>query len=290
MRNFIAGLGWIAFTCFAAHAQPAFEVASVKASKPPDGTPRGIGCRGGPGTSDPGLITCENMSPSLLVTMWYDIMRFQLSGPDWMDGTRFDVTAKVPPGTTKEQVRLMEQNLLAERFKLSLHHEKKEMQIYELTVAKNGPKLKEAAPPPTKPDVPASGPPPKRPSVTLGSDGFPEILPNVSGMWMLNGHARRQQLGETMDQFAQFLTGQLGLPVNNSTGLPGKYDIVLSWAPDWARQPPAEGGASSAAADASDPPPTLVQAVQKLGLKLESKKGPVDILVIDHMEKTPVEN
>jgi uncharacterized protein (TIGR03435 family) len=76
--------------------------------------------------------------------MAYDIPQYQLSAPDWMVDTRFDITAKIPPGTTEEQLRLMEQTLLVERFRLTVHHETKEMQVYELTVGKNGPRLKES--------------------------------------------------------------------------------------------------------------------------------------------------
>ncbi|MGO9255964.1 MAG: TIGR03435 family protein [Bryobacteraceae bacterium] len=84
-----------------------------------------------------------------------------------MVDTRFDITAKIPPGTTKEQFRLMQQNLLAERFKLTVHHEKKESQVYELTVGKNGPKLKESA----GPETPLTRPP----KWTIGSDGLPVV-------------------------------------------------------------------------------------------------------------------
>jgi uncharacterized protein (TIGR03435 family) len=284
----IAGLGILAFACFAAHGQtqdgqPSFEVASVKPSTPPEaGARRRVGCNGGPGRGDPGLFTCTNMSSANLVTMAYDIPHYQFSGPDWMNDTRFDITAKVPPGTTGEQLRLMQQRLLVERFKLTVHYEKTEMQTYDLTVGKNGPKLKESV----GSETPLTEPP-KR---IMGSDGLPVFPPNVSMMVMMNGRARMQQIGETMERFAGFLAGQLSRPVTDSTGLKGKYDILLTWASDGAGMAPAAASDVGTPASTPEPLPTLMQAVQGLGLKLEQKKGAVDMLVIDHMEKTPTEN
>jgi uncharacterized protein (TIGR03435 family) len=234
-----------------------------------------------------------------LVTMAYDIPHYRLTAADWMNDAKFDLVAKIPPGTTKEQLRLMEQNLLAERFKLTVHHETKEMQMYELTVGKGGPKLKESVeePEPPAPKADASGPappPPGPPKFTMGADGFPAMTGN--GMIMMNGRARRQQTKETMDHFVQFVSGQLGRPVTDATGLKGKYDFVLTWASEGMAMPGRAGTAASsdagagASAPEAEPLPTLMQAVQQLGLKLESKKGPVDILVIDHAEKVPIEN
>ena len=293
MKNFIARVALAGLPCAAAYGQPVtdppptFEVASVKPSRPPEGRLIGVGCSGGPETKDPGLFNCENMSSYNLLMRAYNVKRYEISGPDWLDSTRFDISAKIPPGTTKEQFRLMQQNLLAERFKLTLHHEKKQMQMYELTVARNGPKLKESVPAPKGDDATPKAQ--AREKLTLGSDGFPVLPPNENVMAvMAGGWARRQQFGETVDQLAQFLSGRLGHPVINATGLTGKYDIVLSWVDGLG----IDGTplAPAAAPDGSEPMPTLIQAVQSLGLKLEQKKGPVDILVVDHMEKTPAEN
>jgi uncharacterized protein (TIGR03435 family) len=216
--------------------------------------------------------------------MAYDIAQYQLSAPDWMEATRFDITARIPPGTTEEQLRLMEQTLLVERFRLTVHHETKEMQVYELTVGKNGPRLKESV----GTETPPTGPP----KLTTGSDGFPVFPQNVSMMVMGPRRARMQEIGETMETFVRFLSGQLSRPVTDSTGLKGKYDILLSWASERSGMaaPPPDGGASVNPPEAADLLPTLIHAVQALGLKLEQKKGPVDMLVIDHMEKTPTGN
>ena len=141
------------FACGALQAEPAakleFEVASIKPSPPPaPGMGIVVGCRGGPGTNDPALYTCQNISLSNLVTVAYRIDYYQLSAPDWATMARFDLRAKVPEDTTKEQLALMIQGLLADRFRLVVHRESREIQRYELTVAKDGPKFKDAAPPP----------------------------------------------------------------------------------------------------------------------------------------------
>lgn len=299
MMKWIAGLGWLALACSdvcgqaPADTKPTFEVASVKASTPPGpGVRRRVGCDGGPGRGDPGLLTCTNMSSINLVTMAYDLPRYQVSYPDWMESASFDISAKIPPGTTKEQLRLMEQDLLVERFKLTFHHDKKEMQLFELTVGKSGAKLKESVEQPAPKDGEATPPAPSGPPKwTVGSDGFPVLPPGTNMMVMMNGRARMQQTGETMEAFARFLSAQLARPVTDSTGLKGKYDIGLSWAPDGMRMAAAPpDGSAGGAADVAEPLPTLIQAVQSLGLRLEQKKGTVDMLVVEHMEKTPAEN
>src|SRR5947207_312669 len=127
-------------SCGAAFGQasPSFEVASVKPAEAPS-TPGmlRVGMRGGPGTPDPGQITYSNVSLKNVIMNAYNVKGYQITGPKWLDSERFDIVAKVPKGATKEEFRLMLQNLLAERFKLSLHHESKELPIYGLVVGKN---------------------------------------------------------------------------------------------------------------------------------------------------------
>jgi uncharacterized protein (TIGR03435 family) len=182
---------------------PQFEVASIKPAPPPD--PRGMTMRvtGGPGSGDPSLFLCENCSLTMLVLNCYELDFHQLSGPDWLDFERFTVSAKVPEGTTKEQFRLMKQNLLVERFKLKFHYVKNEMPSYVLTVAKNGPKLKTAA------------------------EGAP------AGSRMSGGDQWKLHIDSTpMTRFASQLSAQLKLPVTDATGLPGSFEIDLHWVRD----------------------------------------------------------
>jgi uncharacterized protein (TIGR03435 family) len=254
-----------------------FEVASIKPSPPPPGSGRmRVGMRGGPGTDDPTLFTCENYGLAALVILAYDIKDYQYAGPEWTQFTRFTVSAKIPPGTTKEQFRQMLQNLLAERFKLAVHHEKKDMVAsYDLVVAKNGPKFKEAveAPPPADDTRQQPG------ELKNDANGFP-ALPHGQGytMAITKGRAALHSDKESMPTFAEKLSGQLRQPVTDSTGLKGKYDITMYWITDL--RPSAD-----------EPGPSIFQALQEqLGLKLESKKSMVDILVVDHIEKTATEN
>lgn len=260
---------------WAQNTSPQFEVATIKMAPTPDGRGYSVSSRGGPGTQDPSLFTCHNWSASDLVSRAFDLARYELSAPDWMESARFDMSAKIPEGTTKEQFRLMIQNFLAERFKLTYHREKKEVSAYSLVVAKNGPKFKESVPipPPEDSDRPAAKPSPMK----RGEDGYP-VLPagRDSTMAIMNGYASQRFGDATMEHLAMHLGFQLHAPVADATGLKGKYDFSLRWITD--RMP-------------EDAGPNLFRAVQEqLGLKLEPKKTPIDVLVVDHFEKTPTEN
>jgi uncharacterized protein (TIGR03435 family) len=271
-----------------ADAPVAFEVASIKASPPPDGRGMRVGCPG-----DPGRITCTNMNMANLVTMAYGIAHYQLSGLSPTDMERYEVAVKVPDGATKEQIKLMWQNLLKERFKLAVHRETKEVPVYELVVAKGGIKMQEALDPP-----PADAPPPPRPEsgpgprMKLDKDGFPELGPGTS-MAMMGGKARWRNNKATMKDVASMLAAQVGQPVTDATGLTGKYAFTLSWATGGGRPIAAPTGGDTPLAGMNDPDegPTLFSAIQsQLGLKLEQKKGSIEMLVVDHVEKAPTEN
>ncbi|SPE33203.1 conserved exported hypothetical protein [Candidatus Sulfopaludibacter sp. SbA6] len=253
-----------------AHAQsPAFDVASIKLSPPDAGS---TGSRGGPGTKTPGVWTCQNMSLYNIVWIAFNLRSQQLIAPDWMNEPRFDITAKIPEGATREQFYLMFQNMLAERFSLKVHHDRKEVQGYELTVAKNGPKFKESSPEPPKN---ASPPVPQPPS--LGPDGFPVAIPGISGVSITRNRARGQWLRAKMERLVRDLDFHVGKPVVDATGLKGTYDLSLYWVPDSMRP------------DAGEP--TIFGALQnQLGLKLESKKVMIPVVVVDHAEKVPTEN
>lgn len=274
-------------------AQPAtkleFDVASIKPSPPPaSGTGIVVGCRGGPGTDDPVSFNCQNISLSNLVTMAYRVAYYQLSAPDWAAMARFDLRARVPEGTTKEQLALMMESLLADRFQLTVHRESREIQRFELTVAKNGPKFREAVPRPPgdSRDAAFTPGPPK-----LDKDGYPTIGPR-GGMAIMYDKARMYQPEMTMTMLASQLSAQLRGPVVDTTGLTGKYEISIYWsAGDSLRTgAPAPGGGPTPA-DPVSAGPDLKQALQEqLGLRVESKKGPVEFVVVDHAEKVPSEN
>ena len=324
MRTAILCAGLIISTSCAAFGQgaaesPTFEVASVKPAEPqPEGMMR-VRMSGGPGTPDPGQLTYTNVSLKNVLTNAYDVKEYQINGPNWLDGERFDIVAKIPQGTTKEQFKLMLQNLLAERFKLALHHETKELPIYALVVGKGGPKLKEAVEEDAAAPQGAAAPPPPPPGrdeagpvrLKMDADGMPQLPSGMgrNGVIMMtiygSGGLRTRMVckGQPVSALLATLSSQLGRPVVDATGLKAKYDITLDYAPDGLKgtaimmpPPPPQhdgapggGGPMASAPDAGGP--TIFTALQEqLGLKLEQRKGPVDLLVIDRMEKVPTEN
>jgi uncharacterized protein (TIGR03435 family) len=318
---------------------PSFEVASIKPAEPQVMGRMMVGMRGGPGSGDPGQVTYNNISLRMLLMNAYGVKNFQITGPAWLDTERFDIVAKVPKGASKDDVKPMLQNLLAERFALTLHHESKDMQMYALVVGKHGSKLKESVEQPVAADEPATesrgrsegAPPPPPPPPPDGAGGpgpggppmggrppdFPKLPAGRPGMYMMMS-PRGVRLVATMEPIsalADMLGNQLQHPVTDMTGLRGKYDFTVDFAPDESMRmsgpmgpmpmpPPGGGGGggtggsagtsgTSGTVTAPDPPsgPSLFTAIdEQLGLKLEPRKGPVDILIIDHIEKAPTEN
>jgi uncharacterized protein (TIGR03435 family) len=267
-----SGLILVVATCVQGAADHlTFEVASVKPS-----AKQGMITRreGGPGTSDPGRFRVTNAALSALVVLAYGIQYAdQLRRPAWMDTDEFDVVANVPHGTTAEQLRKMLQNLLAERFRMQVHHETQVVPVYELTVAESGPKLKPAAEGNGTDDfVPGRGPRP------TDRDGFPILppgRPNVACAQLPQGsHCTFRMLTMAM------LVQRLSLPtfvdrlVVDKTGLAGPYDFTLYYS-RLSGPPPGP----------DDNAPSIEQAVQQqLGLKLAPSKASIDVLVIDHAE------
>ncbi|HVO97459.1 MAG TPA: TIGR03435 family protein [Bryobacteraceae bacterium] len=293
----------LAFATFV-YAQE-FEAASVKPAAPPTQGRFRVGSSGGPGSSDPGRVSYTGMSMKDLVAIAYEVKRTQVTGPDWIDSERYDITATMAPTTTKAQFSMMLQKLLAERFKLQAHREKKEMSAFVLTVGKKGPKMKESVPEPPKEDDPKPNDPPPPPDpgrMAMGKDGFPQLPPGRRAgpmMMIMPGKAKLTAKEMTMEQFAGSLDRFLNQPVVDQTGLKGKYDFELVFAPDMAqmfggRGPmmmgPPPGGGPELKADDADVAPLPVALQEQLGLKLDSQKTQVDIVAIDRAEKVPTEN
>ncbi|HEY7333929.1 MAG TPA: TIGR03435 family protein [Bryobacteraceae bacterium] len=233
----------------ALQAQPAFEVATVKRSPPPEGDLININL----GNVRNGKLTFSNASLSDCLKFAYDLASdAQLSGPDWIKSKqiRFDIVAQVPPGMEREQMLMRLRTLLKERLQVAVHHEPRNLPYLALVVGKNGPKLHTAEP-------------------TRGGS---------TGMSML-GHIAGTQM--PMRTLALLISRFERETVIDMTGLGGVYQIKLEWTPDLDRPPNAD----------APPGPSLFTAVQEqLGLKLESRKGPVDVLVVDHADQTPAEN
>jgi uncharacterized protein (TIGR03435 family) len=214
-----------------------FEVASVRASGPvPRGTPlRGGMARGGPGTSDPERLTYERTLFRQLLMDAYGIQRDQIKGPDWAtadvpEGALFDISAKVPPGATKEQAAMMLQDLLAECFQLTLHHATVQFSGYALVAAKGGPKLKQSAGPPAESELRkgVTGPV----NLQTEKDGFPELFPerNMGGMFK-DGTVRIRFRDYPLNDLAQQFSFALASHIIDKTGLSGKYDFTLEFTP-----------------------------------------------------------
>ena len=216
-----------------------------------------------------------------------------IGAPGWVKTNRYDVQAKVAPEDAPkldklkpEERRSMLLPLLVERFNLKYHHETRELPTYSLVIAKGGPKLKpsEIQDPPPGPKSPDGGAPPR---------------PDEAGnnpprhMMRLMGRGHFEAEGGNTQMLARVLSQQLGRTVVDKTGLTGTYDYTLQWAPDDA-PPPGPGGVdggpprSESGSEAAGP--SLFTAVQEqLGLKLQSEKGPADVIVIDHID-LPSEN
>ena len=254
-----------------------FDVASVKPAHPPAGITR-FTMSGGPGTDDPGRISYTNIMLKRVLLSAYRVRPWQVSGPDWLDSLRFDITARVPEGATQEQFQTMLRNLLVDRFRMAVHKETREVPIYALVVGKNGPKLK-------SPGGSAGAAPDQDEQLAIvkrpeGGDGFPALALGESGLVIetRNGRGRVTARRTPLWKFADLLSSHLGRPVIDKTGLPGSYDFVLYFAP--------EGMNPDTATD-----PGIFSALQEqLGLRLEGGKGPIEMVVVDRAQAVPTEN
>lgn len=256
---------------------PSFEVASIKPNRSGDMRMR-LGIR-------PGMFSATGVSAKLLITYAYNVQPFQLSGgPSWLDSEKYDIEAKeedslneelqkLPPDQRDEPIRLRVQSLLADRFKLSLTRQAKELPVYALVVAKNGPKLQSAKPGDTYPNG------------FKGPDG--RAHPGRMGM----GPGQLAAQGVPLALLAQQLSQQLGRTVLDQTGLKGNYDFELKWTPDQSpgAMPMSPEGIRPGSDNAPPPDssgPSIFTAIQEqLGLKLEPTRGPVEVLVINHIER-----
>ena len=261
-------------------APPEFEVASVKPMPP--SSPMFPEPTGGPGTTDPGQITWSGAPLKWLLKTAHDVRLYQISGPAWLDSEHYMVVAKVPEGATKEQVNLMWQNLLKDRFGVVVHHESRVFQADEMTLAKGASKLKET-------DLPDSAPRTDSISQTVpttnSKTGPDDLLHRFSTPYLgladsVGGTRRILGRAQPLGDVANWLSQMLGHPVIDKTGLTGKYDFNLDLD---LNQPAAPGDGNGLYAVAS-------ALEQGLGLKLVKSTVRLDVIVVDRAEKIPVEN
>jgi uncharacterized protein (TIGR03435 family) len=258
-----------------------FEVASVRRVEIPTTATGGVPVFmpvGGVGTSNPSRITYKGTWIPSLIAEAFGLRADQITGPQWLGTTRYDIDAKIPEGATEEQFNVMLRNLLRDRFNLRFHIESKVRPVYVLRVAKDGPKFKESAPVPSTEDAAPR-------SSVKGEDanGFPILPPEYVGMVgrPTPGQIFNTAQGYSMAYFARSLEQPAGRPVLDETGLTGRYDFKIRFA---ARRGPDAGVPS-------DPAPSIFDAVeQQLGLKLESASSSLDQLIIDSIDREPTEN
>ena len=267
----------------------AFDVASVKASKPLDeGWVTNFPLTLGPNMTPVGNLMSVNVPLRVLIGFAYKITvgqtRFLMPGlPSWVDAEWFAIEARAADNPTKDQFRLMVQSLLADRFKLTTHRETRQVPILAMVSSKPGktgpqltPHTDDAMCVDGSPDA-LRTPNPGLPPFPCGSILFPGLAPSVPGR--IKGGGRKLSL----DYIAAFLTGFQGLdldrPVVNQTGLTGLYDFWMELVPQSSAYLPFD--------TQPDPTgPTVLAALhEQLGLKLERTTGPVDVLVIDHIEE-----
>ena len=235
----------------ACHAQK-FDVASIKLAEPAEEGRRGKGSV----DVKPGNLTMRNVGLSAAIMWAYKISPYQISNPDLLGREIYEIVAKAPGPAKTDEMRIMMQTLLAERFQMASHRETKEMPAFALVEASGGHKLK----------------------MSGAGDGR-GVVPITGAKAGLSGeHA-------TLDQVAFFLSGTLGRPVLDKTGLNGRYDFELDLT-SFVRPGPGASG------EAPPEPITILQTAlpKQLGLRLEARRMPVEMLVIDHIAKAPVEN
>jgi len=314
-----------------AQTKPAFEVATIKPSAPLDPAKMIAAMQGG-GKMPIGANIDSRRAEYLyldlktLLTYAYGVKPYQITGPDWMSSTRFDILAKMPEGSTKEDAPKMLQALLEERFKLTTHRTSAEHPVLALVVGKGGPKLKASEGTPVAIDESAplkpgemkmdgpDGPVRARVDIATASSVVDMGLKGKMS-YKMNPATQSMHLEfsmTTMTGFAEMLTqlftqlggGTGGRQVVDMTGIKGNYDasVELSLADIMAMAraaganvpvgaPGGPGGnAAGVASDPSGGGTSLADAVQSMGLKLESRKAMVDQFIVDHIEKVPTEN
>lgn len=279
-----------ATAAFAQNApRPEFEVATIRpsAQTPQDGVTAGV-------RIDGAQVRCAFLTLKDYIGIAYRIKLYQVSGPDWLGSERFDIAGTVPAGISTTQFPEMLQSLLEDRFKLKIHRDKKDFPVYVLEVAKGGLKMQESAP-----DADLANADAKAPVNVTGSGGSQGIAINYGrGTSYTFANNRFEAKRFTMDLLAGNLERFVDRPIIDSTDLKGMYDIVLDVTQEDYRAMLIRAGVN---AGVSLPPEalrlldgasvaSLLDAMQKLGLKLDARKAPLDLLVIDEARKTPTEN
>jgi len=206
-------------------------------------------------------LSIRNLPLDGIIAAAYGVALYQISGPQWLRQERFDIVGKTDDPTAGEgEMRRLLQSLLAERFRLTLHRENRQLPAYVLTIANNGPKLEAAA-----------------------DDGADLSFKKANKTGGKNIVADRL----TMPQFAEILSHRLSHPVQDKTGLSGAYRVRLEWA---AEDKTTKPGKPDKAKPATDSPSIFTALKDQMGLRLDRHKVQVEFLVIDHVDRVPLAN
>jgi uncharacterized protein (TIGR03435 family) len=270
------GVKWIAIAvCVASLAlaqKPAFEVASIKATDPNPENTAFIGM-----TADGAHVKYTNITLRDCIRGAFRARDFQIVGPDWMTKARYEINATLPAGASMDQIPEMLQSLLEERFKLEVRREQKDTNVYALLVGTGGAKLK-----PAEVNAVAGAP------TALGPDGKPRAMMQYAflpgGMSITAPSANLASLAGLMSRFT-------ARPVVDKTGIEGQYEFEVKFFPDGIIDLPhilAVGPDGKGVEP--DPLPSLFDAVQKYGLRLEKRREPIEMIEVVRLEKTPTEN
>ena len=314
MKSVLQNLTAVVVFCVGGNSQtPAtqkleFDAAAIKAAAPKVGHFRSsASSTGGPGTADPGLFRCADCNLFFLISKAFELEKYQFPGQATLPDIMFDLTAKVPEGTSAEQFLVMLQNLLKERFNLAYHFDKKPMAGYELVVAKGGHKLKDSKGPTIPAAAEAGGGHQGGAGNWHGAGGDGRELTRP-GLFVFNGQGKYRGENQSTADLARMISNQLAKPVDDHTGLQGTYDISLTWADDGAHaashggSAPGGGGWSGAHGEGGGAGqgglavggaagPSLIGAVQaQLGLRLEKKQATANIFIVDRVDKAATAN
>jgi uncharacterized protein (TIGR03435 family) len=289
MRTILLSLG---LACYAFAQGPSFEVASVKRSEPitPELVQSGrlqIGV-----SIDARNVRLSKMSLFDLTTLAYQVKPHQVSAPGWTTTERYDIQAKLPEGGKRGQVPAMVQTLLAERFQMKVHRETREFNVLALVEAKGGHKLKpsaaDATPAPESPQIRGGvSVGPGGTQVRTGRGGDSRVTPGPRGA----EHIETKKM--SMKSLAEFLNRYAERPVVDMTGVTGLFDAEFDISGEEVRNAARAHGAviRTPVEEASEPSgPTLKSSLEKLGLRLEARKAPAEVIVVDSAEKVPTEN
>jgi len=295
LTNFIRAVGWTAVICGVVFGQSGvarveFEVASIRPAAQAQARVD-IGMH-----IDGSLVRFNFLSVRDCMRIAYEVKNYQLIGPDWFMTDHFDITAKLPAGTGQDRVHEMLRNLLSDRFRITIHREKRELPVYTLTLGKSGLKLKETAP-----DTEAGSGDGPKPALDVRATGSAAGVYADLGDGAYFTFADNRLAGHKMPMWrvADLLETFMDKPVVDMTGLSAttNYDFSLEVTPEDYRtlqiraalksgigMPPGVAQMAEASTD------SLFSSIEAAGLKIEERKMPQDVIVIDHADRTPTSN